>query len=80
MIVFEDQGILQFKMGLCAGISEDDKTLNRGFYIHEMPHGIHYLYNDGVVRSAVNNKDASAFWPTEKEAIDFYEKWKQGQD
>ena len=49
---------------------------SRGFYICDES-GRWYLHHDGVLRDGVGSKsEKPAFWPTEKEAQDFYDNWK----
>ncbi len=48
---------------------------SRGWYICNRTN---YLYQDGVIRSGVSSVEAPAFafWETEQQATDFYNKWK----
>ena len=51
---------------------------NRGWYICNENGGVHYLHNDGIIRNGVVDYDGvegSGFWPTRKEATDFYQDW-----
>jgi hypothetical protein len=53
-------------------------TDQRGFYI--AGYSCYYLYNDGVIRDKANAScDASAFWPTRKEAEIFWDEWKEDE-
>ena len=53
------------------------KYLSRGYYTVIPGAGTWYLHHDGKVKNGVNaDSDTPAFWPTEKEAQDFFDSWK----
>lgn len=50
---------------------------SRGYYIVSSTAGIWYLHHDGAVKEGVQNSSGKpAFWPTEKEALDFFDNWR----
>ena len=56
------------------------KHPSRGYYIVIPNAGDWYLHHDGKVKNGVNaDSDTPAFWPTEKEAQDFFDNWKDGR-
>jgi len=58
------------------------KTLpSRGYYITTpCRHGVWYLHHDGKVKKGVQaDSEKPAFWPTEKEAREFFDGWKNAK-
>jgi len=50
---------------------------SRGFYICDNG-GRWYLHHDGLVKDGVKaDSEKPAFWPSEKEAQDFFDAWKK---
>lgn len=53
--------------------------VSRGFYITDHS-GQFYLHHDGKVKDGVHAmSEKPAFWPTQKEAQDFFDAWKAKQ-
>lgn len=55
------------------------KYPSRGFYICD-DSGRWHLHHDGLVKDGVNaDSEKPAFWPSEKDAQDFFDAWKKGR-
>lgn len=53
------------------------KLQSRGYYIAILGNHVWYLHHDGSVKEGVEAaSDKPAFWPTESEAQEFFDNWK----